>query len=154
MIKYPSILPYPLLSSTSFKQQSNTLRTEMNSGRARQRRRFLSIPTTMSATWRLSSRLATVFEGFYEHDLKANEWFLMDVPTPQGMIEHEVRFINSPMESYKPLGADKWSYQANIEIKKREKPSEEEALNQALNPLTASTFTEFVINSINKYLEN
>lgn len=151
MIKYPSILPYPLLSSTSFKQQSNTLRTEMNSGRARQRRRFLSVPTTMPATWRLSSTLATVFEGFYEHDLKANEWFLMDIPTPQGMIEHEVRFINSPMESYKPLGAGKWSYQANIEIKKRQKPTEELAVSTVLHPNTLEQFVNGIANAIENY---
>lgn len=153
MIKYPSILPYPLLSSTSFKQQSNILRTEMNSGRARQRRRFLSVPTTMPATWRLSSRLATVFEGFYEHDLKDNEWFLMDIPTPQGMIEHEVRFINSPMESCKPLGAGRWSYQANIEIKNRNKPDELETASAAVSPSTLAQFVNGVENTLNSYEE-
>jgi len=126
----------------------------MNSGRARQRRRFLSVPTTMPATWRLSSTLATVFESFYEHSLKANEWFLMDIPTPQGMIEHEVRFINSPMEGYKPLGAGRWSYQANIEIKKREKPSEEQAVASALHPSTLEQLVDGVKDALNTYQEN
>ena len=104
----------------------------------------------MPATWRLSSTLATVFEGFYEHDLKGNEWFLMDIPTPQGMIEHEVRFINSPMESYKPLGAGKWSYQANIEIKKRVKVTEEEMVESSFSP---SSFQNF-INGFTKALRS
>lgn len=153
MIKYPSILPLPLLSSTSFKQQSNILRTEMSSGRARQRRRFLSVPTTMAATWRLSSGLATAFEGFYEHGLKENEWFLMGIPTPQGMTEHEVRFINSPMEGYKKLGAGKWSYQANIEIKKRRKPSEESATAAALQPNTFDQLVNGVSAALDTYQE-
>lgn len=153
MIKYPSILPLPLLSGTSFKQQSNILRTEMSSGRARQRRRFLSVPTTMPATWQLSSRMAVVFEGFFEHGLKENEWFLMNIPTPQGLVEHEVRFINSPMENYKPLGAARWSYQANVEIKKRENPSEEVAINQALSPDNLSKFVDSISNALNKYQE-
>lgn len=154
MIKYPSILPLPLLSSTSFKQQSNILRTEMNSGRARQRRRFLSVPTTMAATWQLSSRMADVFEGFYKYNLTGNEWFLLKIPTPQGLVEHEARFINSPMESYKPLGAGRWSYQANVEIKERQSISEELMVSQALYPLTVNAFTASVTNSMNKYLEN
>lgn len=154
MIKYPSILPFPLLSSTSFKQQSNILRTEMNSGRARQRRRFLSVPTTMAATWQLNSAMASVLEGFFDRDLKECEWFLMKIPTPQGLVEHEVRFINSPMESYKPLGAGRWSYQSNVEIKKRQIASEEQTVNQALYPLTVNAFTASVTNSMNKYLEN
>ena len=122
----------------------------MNSGRARQRRRFLSVPTTMPATWQLSSRMATIFEGFYEHDLKDNEWFLMDIPTPQGLVEHEVRFINSPMENHKPLGADRWSYQANIEIKQRKKPSEEDVVNKALSPYSF----EFFVREIELKLKN
>ena len=105
----------------------------------------------MPATWRLSSRLATVFEGFYEHDLKDNEWFLMDIPTPQGMIEHEVRFINSPMEGYKPLGAGKWSYQANIEIKKRQKPSNIETANAAVSPSDLDQFVENITSALNSY---
>ena len=123
----------------------------MNSGRARQRRRFLSVPTTMAATWQLSNRKATVFEGFFEHDLKENEWFLMDIPTPKGMIEHEVRFINSPMEGYKPLGAGKWSYQANIEIKKRQKPSSIETANAAVSPSDLDQFVENITIALNSY---
>jgi hypothetical protein len=126
----------------------------MNSGRARQRRRFLSVPTTMAATWRLSTRMAAVFEGFYKNDLIGNEWFLLKIPTPQGLVEHEARFINSPMESYKPLGAGRWSYQANVEIKERQSISEELMVNQALYPLTVNAFIVSVTNSMNKYLED
>tara|TARA_R110000744_G_C19371688_1_gene562887 strand:- start:9051 stop:9428 length:378 start_codon:yes stop_codon:yes gene_type:complete len=123
----------------------------MNSGRARQRRRFLSVPTTMAATWRLSTRMAVIFEGFYEHELKDNEWFLLFIPTPQGLVEHEARFINSPMENYKPLGADKWSYQANIEIKKRKKPSEYEVVNETLKPKNLNDFVTKFTNVLTNY---
>ncbi|WP_350635637.1 hypothetical protein [Pseudoalteromonas sp. GW168-MNA-CIBAN-0100] len=153
MIKYPSILPFPLLSSTSFKQQSNILRTEMNSGRARQRRRFLSVPTTMAATWQLSKTMATSFEGFYENSLKDNEWFLMKIPTPQGLVEHEVRFVNSPMENYKPIGSGRWNYQANIEVKKREPVSEEIMTKNLLLPKTLEQFVYSIEAAIKSYEE-
>jgi len=108
----------------------------------------------MAATWRLSSRMADILEGFYKHDLGDNEWFLLKIPTPQGLVEHEARFINSPMENYKPLGAGRWSYQANVEIKERQSISEELMVSQALYPLTVNAFTASVTNSMNKYLEN
>ena len=151
MIKYPSLLPLPLLSSTSFKQQSNILRTEMNSGRARQRRRFLSVPTTMAATFQISKSNAIILESFYENELKENEWFLMKIPTPLGLTEHEVRFINSPMENYKPLGAKRWSYQANIEVKKRTLPTVEQAAAASVSPNTIETFVRGVTDAVNSY---
>lgn len=108
----------------------------------------------MPATWKLSSIKATVFEGFFEHELKENEWFLMDIPTPKGMVQHEVRFINSPMESYKPLGAGRWSYQANIELKKRNKISEEDTTAAALQPNTLEQLVDSLSDALNTYQEN
>ena len=116
---YPDVLPLPLLGSSTFNKQSNILRTEMNSGRARQRRRFLKTPSYMAAKWQLSSLNAALFEGFYEYDLKDSDWFLLKIPTPSGLVEREVRFVSSPLENYRPIGSGKWQYEAKIEIKDR-----------------------------------
>lgn len=117
MIKYPSILPLPLLSSTSVKQQSNVLRTEMSSGRARQRQRYISTPKFLSARWVFKKNQAKLFEGFLEYEVKKNNWFLLKTPSPAGLIETEVRFVNSPLENYKPMGKKSWVYEAQIEIR-------------------------------------
>ena len=151
MIEYPKSLKYPLLSSTSFQQQSNILRTEMGSGRARQRQLFDSVPTIMSATWKLPRRQAVIFEGFCTNDINVTEWFLMDIPTPRGLLQHQVRFTKSPFENYKLLGSGKWQYQAQIEIKTYQKPNEEEVIKQVLKPYSLEDFVNRVKAALNSY---
>ena len=58
------------------------------------------------------------------------------------------------MENYKPLGAGRWSYQANVEIKIRNKVSEEYATAAALQPNTLEQLVEGVSDAINTYQEN
>lgn len=154
LVKYPKDLKLPLVSSHRLSQNSNLLRTDMASGRARQRKRFQSVPTTMGATWKLNKYQAQILEGFVTHGINdAVNWFLMPVRTPQGLIEHEVRFIKSPLESCTYNGGF-WNYSANIEIKQRQVVSEETIVNLILTPLTAETFAVSVTNSMNNYLEN
>lgn len=148
MIKYPTGLKYPLLSSTSFKQQSNILRTEMGSGRARQRQLYDSVPTMMAATWRLSRNQAIIFEGFIE--IVGITWFLMKVLTPRGLVDHQVRFTKSPLENFKPLGSGKWEYQTNVEIKKYIGPTQEQVVSQILKPKELIDF----VNGIDAALKN
>lgn len=119
LVKYPKDLKLPLVSSHRLSQNSNLLRTDMASGRARQRKRFHSVPTTMPATWKLNAAQASMFEGFITHAINdAINWFVMPIRTAQGMVEHEVRFKQSPLESVTFSGSF-WQYSANIEIKKR-----------------------------------
>lgn len=153
MIKYPTGLKHPLLSSTSFKQQSNILRTEMGSGRARQRKLYDSVPTIMSATWKLSRTQADIFEFFIEESLEENDWFLMDILTPRGLIKHQVRFFKSPLENFKPLGSGKWQYQADLEIKKYTTANEEQAVSSILKPNTLADFVNGVKDALNIYQE-
>jgi len=153
VIKYPTGLKYPLLSSTSFKQQSNILRTEMGSGRARQRQLYQSVPTMMAATWRLSRNQANMLESFYIHDLNATAWFLMKILTPRGLVDHQVRFVKSPFENFKPLGSGRWEYQTTIEIKELITANEEQAVTSALKPNTLEEFVLSLRNALNKYQE-
>jgi hypothetical protein len=154
LIKFPSNLPAPLLSDHSLKQQSNLLRTKMDSGHSRVRRRFKSVSTVNKASWLLKNAEAAAFEGFIEHALYgASAWFLMDVLTPLGMVEHEVRFITSPMEDYKALNALWWQYSAQIEIKQRAIISEEQTAESLLNPNTTTQFTDGVKDAVNSYQE-
>ncbi|MBB1452376.1 hypothetical protein H5159_15120 [Pseudoalteromonas sp. SG43-1] len=153
LVKYPKDLKLPLVSSHRLSQNSNLLRTDMASGRARQRKRFQSVPTTMGATWKLNKYQAQILEGFVTHGVKeAVNWFLMPVRTPQGLIEHEVRFINSPLESCTYNGGF-WNYSANIEVKKRQVVSEEATANRLLEPNTIEQFVNGVSDALNTYQE-
>jgi hypothetical protein len=152
-ITYPNNLPSPLLSTHSLKQQSNLLRTKMDSGHARVRRRFKSVPTIMEASWRCKAEEAAVFEGFIVNALGGGvSRFLMNVLTPLGVIEHEVRFITSPLEDYKPINSTWWEYKAQIEIK-RVVLNEEQTASALLTPQTTIQFIDGVKASIESYQE-
>ncbi len=154
LIKYPSNLPAPLLNSHALKQQSNLLRTTMDSGHARVRRRFKSVPTFMTASWRCNNDDAAAFEGFITHALQGGAaWFLMEVLTPLGMVEHEVRFITSPLEDYKPISAIWWEYHAKIEIKQRAVLSERQTAEALLKPNSTTEFTDGIKEAVNSYQE-
>ncbi|MBB1292203.1 hypothetical protein [Pseudoalteromonas sp. SR41-4] len=153
MVNYPLSLPLPRLKEVSYKRQSNILRTEMSSGRARQRRRFLSVPTFMEATWRFKKDEAVAFEGFVDHGVQLTGWFLMDILTPKGVVKHQVRFVKDPLENFKPISALVWQYQAQVEVKEYKAASEEEMVAQLLAPLTYEQYCDSIQESINNYLE-
>ena len=154
LVRYPKDLKLPLVSTHRLSQNPNLLRTEMASGRARQRKRFQSVPTTMAATWKLKAEQAVILEGFVRHGTNdAVNWFVMPIRTPQGLIDHDVRFKQSPLESCSFNGGF-WSYSANIEIKERQIVSEEGMIIRLLDPLTYTEFTASITSSMNNYLEN
>tara|TARA_B100001059_G_scaffold213838_1_gene230034 strand:+ start:7376 stop:7843 length:468 start_codon:yes stop_codon:yes gene_type:complete len=153
MVNYPLSLPLPRLKEVSYKRQSNILRTEMSSGRARQRRRFLSVPTFMEATWRFRKDDAVLFEGFVDHGVQLTGWFLMDILTPKGVVKHQVRFVKDPLENFKPISALVWQYQAQVEVKEYKVASEEEAVNSTLAPQTLEQFVNGVENALSTYQE-
>ena len=154
LVRYPKDLKLPHVSTHRLSQNPNLLRTDMASGRARQRKRFQSVPTTMAATWKLKDEQAVILEGFVKHGTNdAVNWFVMPIRTPQGLIDHDVRFKQSPLESCSFNGGF-WSYSANIEIKERQIVSEEGMIIRLLDPLTYTEFTASITSSMNNYLEN
>ena len=151
MIAYPRELPYPQLDTLNYKQRKNILETEMASGYARRRRISQSVPTIMTATWKLSANKAVIFEAFVAKGLNVLSPFLLKIPTPSGLVEHEVCFKTSPFESYKPLENDKWQYQADIEIKHYQSASEEQAVNELLKPETIKQFADELDTAVKQY---
>lgn len=153
LISYPKDLKLPLLSGYRLSQNSNLLRTPMASGSARVRKRFKSVPSIMQAAWMLNKEHAATFEGFVVHGTNdAANWFVMPVLTPQGLIEHEARFITSPLESASYNGGF-WNYSANIEIKQRQVPSEEQTTEQLLEPNTLDQFVTGISDALDSYQE-
>lgn len=96
-IIYPDeYLPMPLMDGYGFKPISPLLRTEMTSGRARQRRRYTSTPTHASVKWIFQTdALAQVFEAFFRDALKDGQsWFYLRLQTPIGVKPYKARFID------------------------------------------------------------
>lgn len=116
MIKYPEGLPYPQKDGLGFSPVNQILRTEMTSGRARQRTRFTSVPSLASFTWVFNSVQARLFEAWSAGVGAA--WFEMDIITPLGKTPHICRFTATP-QGPKRFGNVHWSYSATIELRER-----------------------------------
>lgn len=118
-MNFPSLLPLPQLATHRYDHPNTILRTEMDSGYARQRQRFQNPPTPMKASWKLNSDQLAVFEGWLMHLVAGGTaWFTMKVKTPLGLLDHQVRFVKPPT-GVRPLSGNLWEISADVEIKDR-----------------------------------
>jgi len=143
MIKYPNFLPGPLLAGYTLNQQSNLLRSEMDSGQARSRRRFKNVPSIISSTWMFTSEQAGLFEAFIEYGLTGGTaWFEVPIKTAAGIKTGQLRFVSNPLENCKTLSPTRWQYSAKIELKTRPLITQEKLVENLLAPQTFAEFTD------------
>lgn len=118
-INYPEGLPSPLWASNQNSVVSPNQRTNMDSGRARQRRKFSSVPVMRTATFIMTDVQARQFELWYKVDLKdGTEWFNIPLRHPIGFLPQVCRIVgvyNGPVA----FGARMWQYSATLEIWER-----------------------------------
>lgn len=117
---YPDYLPRPLRRNYDLNHKSPFARTEMVTGRARQRRTFQSVPTIATLEWYMKPEQAQLFEAWFKYDITDGaEWFEIDLKTPVGhMAPYMCRFT----EMYQgPTinDADDWEFSAELEIRER-----------------------------------
>jgi hypothetical protein len=122
MPTYPVGLPLPVQQGYALQHVSPMVRTEMQSGRARQRRAFTSVPSMVSVSWIFRTQTeAQLFEGWFRDDLGAGDganWFSMKLQTPLGIMDYECRFTgiyNGPQL----IAFDKWQVSGELEIRDR-----------------------------------
>lgn len=119
-IDYPTGLPLPLRSGYDINHVSPLMRSDLQSGRARQRRRYTSVPSMASVSWNMSQAQAQVFESWFRYELSDGaEWFNAELRTPLGLQSYECRFA----EMYagpQLVGVDHWVFQAMLEIRERQ----------------------------------
>ena len=118
MIEYPVELPFPTREGFALESTNQIVRTEMQSGRARQRVRFTSVPSFVSLRWIFTTPQAQLFDA-WASDVARAGWFTLKLRSPIGLTEHQARFIESP-QGPALFGLDRWSYTARVEL--RDKP--------------------------------
>lgn len=114
---YPEGLPHPLRDGYGFQPQNNILRTPLQNGRARQRVPFTSVPDY--ATWTFHMRTqgqAQLFRAWSK--LVGAAWFNITFTSPEGLIEQEARFVETPTGPYRN-GVSFWTYEASVEVRDR-----------------------------------
>lgn len=114
---YPEGLPCPLRENYAFTPVNNIRRTNMDSGRARQRIEFRNVPTMVQLSWIMSSPQATLFEAWAAQIVGAG-WFTMTLLTPLGFEDQEVRFTETPVGG-ELTGKFLWRYRVVCEVRDR-----------------------------------
>ena len=123
MIKFPQHLPLPTIDGYSIKPDDAIIRTDMESGPARQRRRFTQTPSKIAVRWVMNQEQFSLFEAWYKFLAKEGaEWFDIQLLGGLGLIEQEARFIQQfEAGLYKGL---LWEITAELEIRDRPTLSE------------------------------
>lgn len=139
-LMYPNNLPHPHFT-TGIKQQKNFLRSELASGRVRQRRLFLSTPCEQTLEWRLKPSEASMFLGWVEHAIfGGGRWFCLNQRTEMGVMPVDIRMTQHPLENAKQHGG-KFIYKVKCEIRRYPIQSQEKTVADALAP---HSFADFV----------
>ena len=129
-ITWPPTLPLPTIEGYGVHPGEAVLRTEMEAGPARQRRRYTQVPSRISVRWMFRNDQMALFEAWYRwHAKEGGEWFEIDLLGGLGLAAHEARFTRQFTARLRP--GNRWEVLTELEI--RERPVlTEDALNIAL----------------------
>lgn len=117
---WPEQLPLPEQSGYAIQHVSPLQRTQMVSGRARQRRVYTSVPSMVAVQWFLTEQQAQLFESWFRYVITDGaDWFLLPLKTPMFTGNYECRFTGI-YEGPVLIAYDKWTVSATIEIKERQ----------------------------------
>ena len=113
---FPTTLPKPSMSQYSLTPVNNVLRTDMESGPARTRRRYISVPTDVSVTWTLTRAELDAFQTFYREAIYDGAgWFLMPVVMGDGEALRTARF-KEPYRAETVANEHVWQVSATLEV--------------------------------------
>ena len=126
-INFPQYLPYPTVESYSIKPGEAIIRTDMEAGPARQRRRYTQTPTKISVCWLMNPEQFCIFEAWYKYFAKeGGEWFVITLLGGIGLSSQEARFTQQ-FEA-KLLNGYLWEITSELEIRDRPTLTEDETL--------------------------
>jgi hypothetical protein len=119
-INYPDkYLPIPLQDGFGYKPVSPMLRTQLTSGRARQRRLYTSTPTQADVSWLFNEGQSQLFEAWYRETISDGAaWFNMKIRAPTGIYDRVCRFTDI-YEGPTLTGGKYWQYSATLELWER-----------------------------------
>ena len=117
-IYFPTHLPYPTTDGYLIKPDEAIVRTDMEAGPARQRRRYTQTPSKISVRWIMNREQFSLFESWYRFYAKEGaEWFVITLLGGLGMLEQEARFTKQ--FDAKLLKGVLWEITSELEIRDR-----------------------------------
>lgn len=118
-----SSLPYPS-TDYSGSVDAGVLRTKMDSGKARQRRKTVSELATISVKWEFSDDEMSIFRAWHAEKLNLGvDWFNIDLPFGGGLETQQARFVQG---NFSPTYTAHlyWEVTASLEVIKPVRPAE------------------------------
>ena len=117
-IIFPKHLPHPTVEGYSIRPDEAIIRTDMEAGPARQRRRYTQTPSKISVRWLMKQEQFCLFEAWYKYYAKEGaEWFYITLLGGLGLLEQEARFTQQ-FES-RLLNGYLWEITSELEIRDR-----------------------------------
>ena len=117
-LRFPKTLPYPTVQGYAIKPGEAIVRTEMEAGPARQRRRYTQTPSRITVKWIFNLEQFAVFEAWYKYYAQeGGEWFIITLLGGIGLIEQDARFTQQFEASL--LNGRLWEISSELEIRDR-----------------------------------
>jgi hypothetical protein len=119
-INFPDGLPAPLRSGYNINHVSPMMSSDLQSGRARKRRRYTSVPSMVNVSWILTQGQAVIFEAWFKYTISDGvEWFNSKLLTPIGLTDYECRFTDM-YSGPELVGKNLFRFTAQLEIRERQ----------------------------------
>lgn len=150
MIQYPEVLPIPLLANYQLQDVDPLQRTQMDSGRVRNRRRFRNVPTDAQVQHIFTQEQFEMFAGWWAHIIFDGALaYSARVRTATGMGDRQLQ----PKGMYQAaLIGKQWRVSYSVQIMTRDLPSEQRTLELVyLGAGDLAGFTEDVAGVLSGY---
>lgn len=119
-VVWPSALPLPTLEGYGGGPEDQILRTEMEAGPARQRKRFTQVSHRYAVRFDFTGAQFAVFRSWFEHKADAGgAWFTMPLDSGLGLEDHVVRFTGAGDKPYQwqMTRAGRWIVTTTLEAR-------------------------------------
>lgn len=122
-LRFPTHLPYPTVEGYLIRPDEAIVRTDMEAGPARQRRRYTQTPSKITVKWVMNREQFSLFEAWYRFYAKEGaEWFNITLLGGLGLIEQEARFTKQFEAGL--LNGYLWNISSELEVRDRPTLSE------------------------------
>ncbi len=119
MATWPGTLPAPQAAGYGLQPVDQSIRTDMEFGAMRSRRRSYARNDRLAVSWALSDAQMDIFRTWFENDAEAaggSAWFSVSLRVGNtGATTQEARFV-SPYRA-QMVGAGRWSVSADLEVR-------------------------------------
>lgn len=111
---WPTLLPQPT-SAFDIKLNASKLRTQMDSGRYRQRQRFTRENRMVSVSWEMDDNQYAFFQSYYLYKLHGGaDYFNVSLPLGGATRSFVAKFADEPSAKYQHVS--RWVVQGTLEV--------------------------------------